>query len=633
MKNIPDYMIRFSRISRAAIFCLFSMLAFIQSGYGQDEKFTASTSASTVGNGEQFQVTFTLNTQGRGFKAPSFSNFNVLMGPNQSSSVQFINGSMSQQLSFTYILQAVKEGTFKIDGAEISVGSKKLVSNSLTINVTKGSGNSASGGTSGQRQGQQGGNSGASQGTIEGGGKNVFIRASADRNSVYQGEGIAVTYRLYTKVDLLNYSISKMPSWNGFWSQDVSLPQQLEFHTENYDGVNYRVADIRKVILFPQHSGNLTIDPIEGEVIARVQVKRQSNSNDPFDQFFNNPFSNPFFGNYRDVKVELKSDPIKVNVKELPANAPQSFSGAVGKLSCEVSLDKKEVKAHDAVSLKIKISGKGNIKLIESPKVTSPPDFESYDPKENANVNPTMAGVTGTKTFEYLLIPRNPGEFKIGVAPFSYFDLDKKQYIEIPVPDLSIKVLKGEGGSATVVSGVERSDVQLLGKDIRFLKTNVPDFNGRKGIFYGGVIFWLLLVIPIVLFLFFLLFRRRAKERAGNVGMIRSQKANKVAMKRLSTAKKFLSANEKDKFLDEMFRAMWGFISDKLQIPVAELSKDSVSASLASRNVSEDLIRQFISTLDDCEFARFAGSAGDNNESIYQKGIDIISKLENAIRS
>ncbi len=448
---------------RLLSFWLFLLLGFVQTTVAQDEKFTATTTASTVASGEQIQITFSINANGKSFKAPTFANFNVLMGPNQSSSIQFINGSMSQKLSFTYILQAAKEGTFKIEGAEIMVGSKKLISNSLTITVTKGSPPTT---TQGQQQKQsQGGNSNA----MDGGGKNVFIRASIDKSTVYQGEGIAVTYKLYTKVDLLNYAINKMPSWNGFWSHDVLLPQQLEFHTENYDGVNYRVADIRKVILFPQRSGNLSIDPLEGEVIARVPVKRQSDPNDPFDNFFNNQF----FGNARDVKISLKSDPIKVNVKPLPDNAPSSFLGAVGKLSSEISLDKKTVKAHDAVTLKIKISGKGNIKLLESPEVKTPPEFERYEPSLNTSINATMAGgVTGTKTFEYTLIPRNPGEFKITVSPVSYFDYDKKQYIEIPAKDLNIRVLKGDGGSATITSGVERSDIQLLGKDIHYLKTN-----------------------------------------------------------------------------------------------------------------------------------------------------------------
>ncbi len=595
------------------------LLLFFQFSKVSAQEFSATVSSPAVDVGEQFQVTFSLNSTGKNFRPPTFIDFNVLMGPNQSTQMQIINGSVSQTISFTYVLQAVKEGTFKIGPAEITVGNNKVQSNPVTVIVSKAQSRQQSGS---QRQG--GDNSGGPAGS-----RNVFIRASIDKSSVYQGEGIAVTYRLYTKVTLLNYSVNKIPAFNGFWSQDINMPQQLEFHKENLDGVLYNVADIKKVVLFPQRPGTLSIDPMEVEVIARVQVKRQQQqSNDPFSQFFNDPFFN---NNLQDIKVPMKSEVLKVNVRELPPNAPQAFTGAVGKFAYEVSMDKKEVKAHDAVTLKIKISGKGNIKLIESPKIEFPPDFETYDPKENVSVNATGNGVTGSKTFEYLIIPRNPGNFKIDVAPFSYFDLEKKQYVSQSSPQLNLQVERGSETGTTVISGVSKSDVQMLGKDIRFIKTKDPEFIQGVGGLYNSPVFYSLVAAPVLLFAAMLVVRRRREAMAGNMGLVRSQRANKIAMKRLSAAQKFMKENNREKFLDEMFRALWGFISDKLQIPVSDLSKDSAAHALLARKIPDGLVMQFTDTVDMCEFARFAGGMAESNEAIYKKGIEVISQLESAL--
>jgi len=590
--------------------------------FAQSEKFVATASATTVASGEQFQVTFTFSGNGKSFRAPDFANFSVLMGPNQSSSVQINNGNFSQTLSFTYILQAGNEGTFKIGSAEIEGSNGKVISNTLTINVVKGAGKA------------QGGKQGNSQQNASDS-KNVFVRTSIDRSNVYLGEAVVVTYSLCTKVQLINYSIDKIPSMNGFWSQDIPMPQQLQFRQEIIDGVRYEVADLKKMVLFPQRSGTLTVDAMAMEVIARIQVKRQGRSNDPFGQFFNDPFfGNPFNTGVQDVKIPLKGEAIRINVKELPPNAPSTFSGAVGKFNYEVSVDKKELKTHDPVTLKIKISGKGNIKLVDPPAISFPPDFETYDPKENSNLNASVGGVTGSKTFEYLLIPRNPGEYKIPIENFAYFDLDKKSYQEIPSPEILIKVNKGDE-SMTVITGsaVNKSDIQLLGKDIRFIKTHEPEFVRASNGIYGSGMFYTLLSAPVLLFAGMLLVRKRQEKLKGKTGILKSRRANKVALKRLSIAKKLLNANEKEKFLDEISKAMWGFISDKLQIPVSDLSKESATEALLKQNVDEALIKEFTSTIDSCEFARFAGSEAGSLESLYQLALGSISKIEESARS
>ncbi len=602
------------------------LLLFCRIGpaYAQNEKFTASVSSSAIAIGDQLQVTFSLNANGRNFHAPTFVDFTVLMGPSQSTQMQIVNGAVSQTISFTYVLQAVKEGTLKIGSAEIYVGNTKLTTNPITVTVTKGAPQPQ---TQKGQQGNQQGNDAVY------GGKNVFIVATVNQSNPYRGEGICVTYKLYTKVSIVNYATEKLPSLSGFWSSDIAIQPQTPFHEENYNGVSYRAAEIKKAIIFPQRSGTLTIDPMEAEVIARVQMKKQK-SNDPFDQFFNDPFfNNPIFNNsVQDIKLKLKSEPIKINVRDLPPNSPASFNGAVGTFNYEVALDKKETKANEPVTLKIKITGKGNLKLIDAPKISFPADFEVYDPKENLSINTTAAGVTGSKTFEYLIIPRNSGEFKIPATPFSYFDLEKKKYEEHSGPELTLKVEHGTESATTIISGVNKSDVQLLGKDIHFIKTKEPDFSLNEKPIFRTPVFYGVVGFPAIAFLWLLIFTRRKREREANSGLVKSRGANKVAMKRLSAARKFLDGGKKDEFLDEMFRALWGFVSDKLRIPVSELTKETVSHALSNKKVSEEVINEFIGTIGNCEFARFAGTSDGANQELYDKGISVISKLENFIR-
>ena len=623
-KNIHHW----KRVLSMIFLLLFSIYSF---SFAQTEKFTASASSSSVENGEQFQVTFSVNASAKSFRAPTFSDFTVIMGPSQSNQMQIINGSVSQTLSFTYVLQAVKEGSFKIGPAEIIVGSNKLLSNPLSIIVSKGSPPSQSQSQNNQKQ------SGTQDNVMHGAGKNVFIKASLDKSTPYQGEGISVIYKIYSKVTLLNFGVSKLPSFAGFWSQDIDKQPQLDFHNETVDGVAYKVADIKRIVLFPQRSGQLEIDPMECEVIARVPVKRQQqqqNSNDPFSQFFNDPFfNNPFFNNNaQDVKIELKSDPIKISVKDLPNGAPSAFKGAVGKLNCEINLDRKEAKANEAVNIKVKISGRGNIKLLESPQLTFPPDFETYDPKENVNMSSTLSGVSGTKTFEYLVIPRNAGEFKIQISPFVFFDLEKKQYSTINFPDINLKVNRGNGNSTVVNNDIQRSDVQQLGKDIHYIKTEDAEFKRGHETLFGSVYFYTLSILPALAFLLLVFVKKKKEKEAGNFGQIKSQRANKEAMKRLSLAKKYLNTNENDKFLDEMFRALWGFISDKLRMEVSELSKEKVMYQLKLKNVPDEIVAEFGDTVESCEFARFAGGSSNANETLYLKGINVITKLDSSIK-
>jgi hypothetical protein len=371
---------------------------------------------------------------------------------------------------------------------------------------------------------------------------------------------------------------------------------------------------------------------MEPEFVVRVQTQRnrQVNPNDPFAQFFNDPF----FGGVQDVKVKRPTNVIKINVKELPPDPPASFKGAVGRYTMDAFLDKPETKANDPVSLKVKIGGKGNLKLIDPLPIDFSQDIEAYDPKIADNTSVSEGGVSGNKTFEYLLIPRHSGDYKIPPVEFTYFDLDKKKYVTLNSPEFKLKVTKGTGPESVTVNGVSKEDVQLLGKDIRFIKINNPKLMKKGDEFYGSIGFYSLLISPMFLFIGFLVYYQRNKELQKNTVLLKSKKATKLARKRLSTAKELLTKNSREPFYEEVSKAIWGYLGDKLSIPLANLSKETISETLLSRGVSEALLAQFVDILNKCEYARFApsNSAGHMQE-IYEAAINSITKMEEELKA
>ncbi len=607
-----------------SVIALFAVLSGVMHAGAQSLSVTVSKNPVAVG--EQFQVTFSLNASGSGFQGPSFSEFIVLGGPNPSTSIQIINGAMSQTQTFSYYLQAKAEGSFKIGSASVISGNKKLESPPFTITVIKGA--------PGRQGNAQQDRSQEDESGI--GSDDLFMRVSVDKTTVWRGEGIVVTYKLYTRVQLVNYAVTKAPSLNGFWTQDIQLPSQLDLKTEVINGVQYGAGILKRVVLYPQQSGTLTVDPMEGEVIARIQVKQRRNSNDPFD-IFNDPFfSNPFgFGSVRNVKLSLKSEAVRITVKELPLNAPLSFSGSVGKFSFDASMDKKETKANEPVTLKIKISGKGNLNLIDPPKFDFPPDIETYDPKVVNNFSTSISGTAGSKSFEYLLIPRHEGTYEIKPVEFSYFDLDKKNYVSYSSPSFVLKVIRGSGEAASaLISSPSKAEVQMLGKDIRFIKTGETAFIRPGKTFYGSPVFWTLTASPALLFAGLLLFMRHREKQNADIRSVKSRRATAMAKKRLAGARRMLDQRNLPEFFNETANALWGFVSDRLSIPVSELSKDAAAESLRKRNVKEESISMLVQTLDQCELARFTSAASSlDPETIYNDSIRIITQLENEIKS
>jgi hypothetical protein len=576
-----------------------------------------------VAVGEQFQVTFSLNASGSGFAGPAFDDFIVLGGPNASTSIQIINGAMSQTQTFSYYLRAKAEGAFRIGPASVTSNGRLFESPPFTITVVKGSPQTAQPRESGRDE------SGV-------GDEDVFLRVATDKSRVYRGEGLTATYRLYTRVSLVNYAVTKAPALNGFWTQDIQLPSQLNLTTEVVNGVQYHVGVLKRMVLYPQQSGQLTVDAMEGEVIARIQVKRRRNTQDPFD-IFNDPFfSNPFgFGNVRDVKVKLRSNPLSIQVMELPGNAPAAFKGSVGRFDFSGEIDKTETRANEPVTLRLRVKGSGNLSLVDPPDPGFPPGVESYDPKVLDNYSTTAAGTSGSKTFEYLLIPRHEGTYAIEPVTFAWFDLSAKKYRTASSPRFTLHVLKGTGDEAAAAAGgPARSEVQVLAQDIRFIKTGRVHFPRAGGRFYGSAGFWSLAASPVLLFAGLLLVKRRREKDLADRHSVRRRRATAMARKRLATARKLLDNHQTAAFYDEAARALWGYAGDKLSIAPADLSRDSARLGLARRQVPEASVQRLMAALDDCEMARFgAAAAGPDPEKVYNEAVALLAALEGEIKA
>ena len=564
-----------------------------------------------------FQLVYTVNATGKDLKVPEFTNFEVLAGPfeSRSSSYQVINGKTSSSLSisYTFTLQGLKTGTYSVPPASIMVDGQKHSSNGLSIKVLPDDGSDAAGSSAAQ--------SGASTAKITN--DKIFIRTNVSKSSVYEQEPVVVTYKLYTLADVAGMNNMKMPDFNGFLKQELDQSQNKQLSYENFNGKNYGTIVLYQVLLYPQRTGDITIDKASFEAVIRVQNKTQVRS--IFDDFFDS---------YTNVNKALVAPAVKVKVYPLPGAKPAGFSGTVGQLSMSSTISATQVKANEAVTLKVVISGSGNMKLIKNPDIELPEGFEIYDPKVNNNFKTTTSGVSGTKTIEYLFIPRNAGDFEIPAAEFVYFDLQEKTYKTLRTPVYNLKVSKGEGGES-VVSGnyVNKEDVKQLGKDIRFIETKPFKLTKKTEPVFGTVEGWILYLIPLLvaLFLFFVL-KRKALENS-NIEFVRNKKANKQAQKRLKMAQKLLNEGKKDKFYEEVLKAVWNYLSDKLAIPAASLTKERVEAELTEKGVNADAIKQFTDILNTCEFARYAPNSGQQEMgNLYAEAIEAISNLEDIIK-
>lgn len=607
---------------RKVIFFLLLILTTVHAWADNKASLTAD-APDVVVSGDQFRLTFTVNTQKvKDFRAPSITKgFDVLMGPSRSqqSSTQIINGkvSSSSSITYTYILMAGDAGTYTIPAASIEANGEKIFSNAVTIKVLPPD-QSASGSKGSQKSSAQVGNQAAS-GRITS--NDLFITATASKTTVHEQEAILLTYKVYTLVNLRQL-FGKMPDLKGFHTQEIELPQQKTFSLEHYKGRNYNTTVWSQYVLFPQQTGKLEIPSITFEGVVAIQTV----SDDPFDAFFNG-------GGYQEVKKKIVTPKLTINVQPLPAK-PANFSGGVGEFTLASSINAKDVKTNDAVTIKLTISGSGNMKLISTPEVKFPEDFEVYDPKVTNNFEASRAGLSGTQTIEYLAIPRHAGNFTIPPVEFTYFDLKSNSYKTLKTEAYNINVAKGQGNADQVIADfTNKENVKVLGQDIRFIKLGDTKLMPKGDVFFGTVGYYLWYIIPFVLFVGLVVFFRKQAAENANVAKVKTKKANKVATKRMKLAGKLLAENRKNEFYDEVLKALWGYISDKLSIPVSQLSKDNIEAELAKYGVADDVIKDFINALNECEFARYA--PGDENEAmdkVYTTSVEAISKMENSIK-
>ncbi|GHV62677.1 hypothetical protein FACS1894195_4790 [Bacteroidia bacterium] len=597
---------------------------------GQNVEFKAIAPA-VVEVGEQFRLSYTLNQNGTNLKVPTLEGFNLLMGPSTStsSSVSVVNGHVTQSsnYTYTYVCVGVKKGVYKIPPATVLVDGKTYSTNALQIEVIEGTGQQ--GGQGNRAQSAQPAQS--TQPAQSGGGgltnENLFVEVSVDRRNLFIGEGLVATIKVYTKVQLVNLG-PKYPSFSGFLVEEIPGPQQIELVRQNYNGSVYNVGVIRKVLLIPQHTGEIVIEPFELECVVRQQLSQSRN------------FFDDFFGNVQDVRIKKLSRPITVKVNELPSGKPVGFKGAVGRIALKNTISAETVKAGEAITYKVVFSGNGNLKLLEAPTLNIPPDIDMYDPKINKNVKTDGAGMSGTVSFEYVLIPRYGGDYTIPAPTYSVFDPDSKTYKILRGQDFTIHVEKGDGqgqvtdNSGPLVQSFKQEGLRKMGDDIRYIKTGDLDLQPKGTFFFGTVACGLSYLVPFLIFVIAALFNRQRIKANSDLIRQKNKVANKMAQKRMKLAAKALKARNSETFYDEVLKALWGYVSYKLNIDQSELNRDNISSILEQKSVDKALIDNFIKILDDCEFARYApgGNTEEKLDEVYKDSVDIITKLDKAIR-
>ncbi len=609
------------RILSILFICSMALVAM-----AQDVEFKASAPAQVI-MGRPFQLTYSVNQRAKDLRAPEFTDFDYIAGPytSQSSSTSFVNGkrTSSFNLTYTYTLIANKEGTFTISPATIKVDGEQYTSNGVRIIVLPADqpNNVSAGNTNSVGQTSQRPTSSQNDNVSE---ANIFVRTLVSKTRVREQEAILLSYKLYfAGVDVAQFTNNtRIPEFKGFLKQEIESGE-IQTELEHYNGRNYQTAVLYRTLLFPQRSGDITIEPAQFEAVLRVQNRAQVRS--IFDDFF---------GSYTAVNKPITAPGVTIHVLDLPANKPAGFSGGVGQFNLTSKISGTELNANEAVTLTLTIQGAGNMKLLKTPMVDWPEGFEVYDPKVTNNFKNTTAGVSGTKTIEYLAIPRAGGTYTIPPVRFAYYDTQEQDYRTITTPEytLNIERAANEDATAMVVNNfVQKENIQQLGTDIRYIHTAelmpVADASSRA-IRFGSLLFWLCYAIPSLLAaLLFVIFRKKIKENA-DMTRVRYKKANKVAQRRLKVAEQLLKQNKKDAFFEEIERAAWTYLSDRLSIPTAQLNKENIAQILSNKGVSDMIIQEMMHVLSTAEFARYAPTSDHAIQEVYEDTIKIINQLE-----
>ncbi len=608
----------------AAMSCFPALLVLLlpSAVLAQDIQVSAHLNRPVVALDQQFELTVEVSGSDANSTpqppVPGLDRFASYVGSSTSTSMQFVNGKMSVSKTYTHHYIAGTVGKHTIPAVELRHNGKVYASTPVKLEITA-SPAAQKPGRSGRRQP---GKPGAADNLDE----VLFLKAFAEKKRVFQNEPVIVTYKIYTAVNVSNYGVSQLPNTAGFWTENFELPGRPPLYEGVVNGRQFKVADIKKVALFPQGPGKKTLDPMEIE--CEVQVPRQRRQRrDIFDNFLNDPFFD--FG--RTVRKKLRSNPVTIDVLPLPAESrPRDFAGAVGAYSIEATVDKASAKTNEAISFKVTIAGNGNIKILPKPVVSFPADFEVYDPKITETISRKGGEISGSRTFEYILIPRFPGNQTIKPVRFSYFDPARRTYKQIATNPIDITVARGEEQFATTRVGGSKEDVRFIGQDIRFIQTRLPEFKLRGSVLYKTVWFHLVLFLPLAALAGALGYRRHQDRLSSNVAYARSRKANQMAMKRLKKANQLLSKGGSKEFYSEIASALMGYVGDKLNVSSAGLMTDEVERILSERKVKQEVVTQFLECLQDCDFQRFAPGGTDNGEmrSFFDRAREAIVTLE-----
>lgn len=643
---------------RKFVLSLLFCLGVVSCLKAQEFRFTTSVSNNRVALDEPFQIQFMLENAPNvtSFTPPAFNDFEILQGPSQMQGQSIMNGRRSEYIALIYVIQPKKVGNFTIAGATARSNGNIVRSNPVTIEVVKANRGNY------QQTPQQSApqsvfppsrsprqQSDDMEGVLRNGEdvnaklkKNIFVKVDVDKTTLYEGEQLTATYKLYTRLPT-NSSVTKVPAFKGFSAKDIELPNPPQASEEIVNGVRFKVFTIRKTLLFPLQSGTLELDPVEVDNHVKLVklVKNNRRARDPFADLFNDPgfrdpFDDPFFDDffnrpevtYEDVPYKVQTAPLKVTVKPLPVDSrPLSFTGAVGKFNMTATIDKKTLTTDDALTLKVVVSGQGNVNLLNGPKVEVPTGFEMYDPKVTDNIEKNSNPLSGSRQFEYALMPLEAGDQTIPAVEFSYFDVASNSYKTIRSAPFTVHVTPGKQTKR------DKEDFSINRNTI------TPNYNGALNWVKQGryllvsPLFYILLLIPALLVVAAWIYRRRLNYQQTNAAFLKHRYANKVALKRLELAARYLKEGKDKAFYEETSRAVWGYLSNKLRVPFADLSKQLIQEKLANQQVNEQYTAQLFELLDDCEMALYTPMHNnDRMQGTYQQAVAVISHLEDELQ-